>query len=150
MRDLHGTAETTVAASVEKCVAFLAAVDRYPDWYPEVVKDVSVLEHEPDGRPCLVRTKLHVKRGPVAHDFELVMAVDVQAPGTVALAKRGGSEQQFDITWHARGGKETRLEVELSAALKVPRVLPLGDVGNALASGFVEAASRQLASDEAE
>jgi len=150
MRQLHGTAETTVAASVEKCVAFLAAVDRYPDWYPEVVKDVSVLEQEPDGRPRLVRTKLHVKVGPVARDFELVMAVDLHAPGTVALTKRGGSEQQFDVTWLARGGKQTRLEVELSAALNVPRVMPLGDVGNSVASGFIEAASRQLDSEEAE
>jgi len=151
MRDLDGTAEATIAAPLEECLALLAAVDRYPGWYPEVVKEVAVLERGPDGQPQLVQTKLHVKRGPLRKDFDLVMAVGLEPHGTVTLkrARAGSSKQQFDVTWNTRRGEQTQIEVQLHAKLDVPRLMPLGDVGNSLAAGFVHAAGRQLASDGA-
>jgi hypothetical protein len=39
MKELDGTAMAAVPAPVEECLAVLEAVDRYPAWYPEVVRD---------------------------------------------------------------------------------------------------------------
>jgi hypothetical protein len=130
-------------------VAFLAAVDRYPDWYPEVVKEVSVLERGGDGRPSKVRTKLHVMAGPVAKDFDLAMAVDVEQLDAVKLRRVSdtGSEQTFDVTWHLRDEAGTRLDLALNANINAPRFLPLGGIGNSIANGFVAAATAAIAEE---
>ncbi len=134
-------------ASRESALAFLGAVDRYPEWHPDVVRSVEVLESAPDGRPLTVRTKLHVSSGPFTHDFNLTMAVDVAAPGTVKLSKvkSDGSDQEFDVVWRLRKNKGTRIELDLHANLDVSRFLPLGGVGDSLAEGFVAAAADALA-----
>jgi Polyketide cyclase / dehydrase and lipid transport len=69
MKKLHGTATEVVAAPLDQCLALLEAVDRYPTWYPEVVRDVEVLDRDPSGQPTRARTKLHVSRGPLVKDF---------------------------------------------------------------------------------
>ncbi len=136
-----------VAVPREKCMEFLAAVDRYPDWYPDVVQQVDVLDRDPDGRPTRARTKLHVMAGPVARDFDLVMAVVVQQPDTVKLTRvsDSGSEQQFDVTWRLRDNGDTRIDLELHANIDAPRFLPLGGIGDSIANGFVTAATGELA-----
>lgn len=147
MRELTGTATERVAAARERCLSFLAAVDRYPEWYPDVVQRVDVLEREAGGQPSRARTKLHVMAGPVARDFDLVMAVDVQRPDTVKLTRvsDSGSDQKFDVTWRLGEDRETRIEVELYANINAPRFLPLGGIGDAIARGFVTAATAELA-----
>jgi hypothetical protein len=72
------------------------------------------------------------------------MAVTVTPPATVKLAKVGGTAK-FDVIWRLTEGENTRIELELDASLDVPRFLPLGDVGNSVAQGFVSAASAELA-----
>ena len=146
MREISGTATAVVAASREDALALLGAVDRYPEWHPDVVRSVEVLESAPDGRPLTVRTKLHVSSGPFTHDFNLTMAVDVDARGTVKLSKvkSVGSDQEFDVAWRLRKDKGTRIELDLHANLDVSRFLPLGGVGNSLAEGFVAAAADAL------
>jgi ribosome-associated toxin RatA of RatAB toxin-antitoxin module len=150
MKDLQGTATTLVAAPLQKCLDFLAAVDRYPDWYPEVVQSVEVLERGPDGAPTRVRTKLHVAYSGIVKDFDLVMAVVVQPPGSVDLTRVAdhGSEQRFDVSWRLHDEQRTRLNLDLRAALNVPRFLPLGGIGKAIAEGFVTAASRRIESGD--
>jgi ribosome-associated toxin RatA of RatAB toxin-antitoxin module len=147
MRELTGTATERVAVARERCLSLLAAVDRYPDWYPGVVQEVDVLERDPGGQPSRARTKLHVMAGPLAKDFDLVMAVDVQRPDTVKLTRvsDSGSEQQFDVTWRLGEDRETRIEVELYANINAPRFLPLGGIGDTIARGFVAAATAELA-----
>ena len=146
MRELHGTATQLVTASIEECFALLLAVDRYPDWYPETVRDVQVLDRGPEGEPSRVRTNLHVARGPLVKDFDLVMMVDAQAPTTVKLNRVSDipSDQRFAVEWALRDGERTRIAVDLYASLNVPRFLPLGGVGDALAQGFVQAAGRAI------
>ena len=56
MKDLHGSATTAIEATPEHCIAVLAAVDRYPTWYPDVVRDVEVLERDDAGMPRRART----------------------------------------------------------------------------------------------
>lgn len=38
-----------MAAPLEECFALLAAVDRYPDWCPDVVRQVEVLDRDAAG-----------------------------------------------------------------------------------------------------
>jgi hypothetical protein len=40
-----------VAAPLEECFALLAAVDRYRDWCPDVVRQVEVLDRDAAGEP---------------------------------------------------------------------------------------------------
>ena len=145
MKDLKGAATRVVQAPLEQCLAVLEDVERYPDWYPEVVRYVNVLERDPDGRATRVRTQLHVARGPIVKDFDLVLAVNVEPRGTVELTKvdDGSSEQRFDVIWHVAEG--TRIELRLHATLNVPGFMPLGGIGDGLAQGFVDAASRAVA-----
>ena len=133
-----------VPASLGECLDLVEAVDGYPVWYPEVVRAVEVLERDARGLPSRAQTKLHLSVGPVTKDFDLLMAVTLEPPATVKLTKVGGSAK-FDVVWHLKEGETTRIELELDAALDVPRFLPLGDVGNSVAQGFVSAASDELA-----
>jgi hypothetical protein len=87
---------------------------------------------------------LHISVGPVTKDFDLLMAVTVEPPATVSLAKVGG-DAKFDVVWHLTEGESTRIKLELDASLDVPRFLPLCDIGNTVAQGFVSAASAELA-----
>jgi hypothetical protein len=144
MKELRGTATALVPAPMERCLALVEAVDRYPDWYPEVVRSVEVLEWESGDVPSKARTKLHVAVGPVTKDFDLLMAVTVEPPATVKLVKIGGSAK-FNVIWRLQAGDRTRLSLELDANLDVPRFLPLSGVGDSVAQGFVSAASAELA-----
>jgi hypothetical protein len=147
VKQLHGTATGAVAAPIEECLALLVAVDRYPSWYPEVVQEVEVLEASSDGRPTKARTTLHVSQGPIVKDFNLLLAVSVERPAIVKLARipKGPSDQQrFEVTWRLEDRGSTSIWLGLDASLPVPRFIPIGSVGNAIAQGFVRAATRAL------
>ena len=144
MKELRGAAAALVPAPLAQCLALVEAVDEYPVWYPEVVRAVEVLERDGRGLPNRARTKLHLSAGPMTKDFDLLMAVTVEPPATVKLSKVGGTAK-FDVIWRLNDGENTRIELELDANLEVPRFLPLGDVGNSVAQGFVSAASAELA-----
>ena len=150
MKRLNGTASAAVATPVEECLALLVAVDRYPSWDPEVVQEVEVVEVDVDGRPAKARTTLHVSHGPLLRDFHLLLAIRVERPGTVKLARipRDGSDQQrFDVTWRLEDRGDTRIALELHANLSVPALVPLGRVGDAIAEGFVRAATKELSTE---
>lgn len=124
-------------------------MDGYPTWFPEMVRDVEVLQRDASDQPISARTKLHVARGPLVHDFDLLMAIAVEPPGTVKLSKvtSDRSPSRFDVTWSLQAAESTRIELNLSATLSVSERVPVGDLGNAIAEQFVAAASRALASD---
>ena len=103
-----------------------------------------MVERDARGVPSRAQTKLHLSVGPVTKDFDLLMAVTVEPPATVKLAKVGGAAK-FDVIWRLSEGEQTRIELDLDASLDVPRFLPLGDVGNSVAQGFISAASAELA-----
>lgn len=143
MKELRGDAAALVPAPLAQCLALVEAVDGYPVWYPEVVRAVEVLERDARGMPSRAQTKLHLSVGPVTKDFDLLMAVTLEPPATVRLAKVGGAAK-FDVIWRLTEGESTRIELELDANLDVPRLLPLGDVGKSVAQGFISAASTEL------
>ena len=129
-------------------MALLEDIDRYPAWHPDVVKQAEVLERDAQGHPTKARCKLHVERGPLMRDFDLIMSVHVDPSGTIKLRRiphEATDPERFDVTWRVGGAPSTRIGVDLAAQLNVPRLVPLGGVGDALAQGLVSAASRELA-----
>ena len=150
MKELTGTASATTAASPAEAMALLEAIDGYPGWAPEVVKEAEVLERDGDGHPTQARAKLHVERGPLTRDFNLLFDVKVDPGGTVALSRvphMRSDGERFDVTWRVSGGgQSTRIELELGANLDVPRFIPLGGVGDSIAGDLVSAATRALGS----
>ena len=76
-----------MAAPLEDCFALLAAVDRYPDWCPDIVQDVDVLDRGPEGRPSRVRMRMHIAQGALLREFDLFLAIVVEPPRIVKLTR---------------------------------------------------------------
>jgi len=150
VKELSGSATGTTNASREEALALFAAVDAYPRWHPDVVKEVDVLERDSQGQATKARTKLHVRHGPITRDFDLTMAVQVDSPGGTVMLSRiphhGRDGEKFDVTWRLSGAGPTQIRLDLAANLDVPRIVPLGGVGDAMAAGFVNSATRELGS----
>ncbi len=144
MKELSGTASRLVGASIEDCFALLRAVDRYSTWHPEVVREVEVLQRTTDGHPVRARATLHVAAGPLVRDFDLLMAVATRETEAVTLTRQRhgpGDHEQFEVSWRLRPhDRATQVHLDVAANLSVPRFLPLGGIGNAMAEGFVAAA----------
>jgi ribosome-associated toxin RatA of RatAB toxin-antitoxin module len=146
MRALHGTASEVVAAPPGRCLALVAAIDTYPDWYAEGVREVEVLERDEAGQPTRALTVLHVEMAGFNRDFHLTMDVEVDPGGRVALrkVKADSSDPPFDVVWNISEQDGTVIELELDTALPVPRLVPLGGAGDSIARSFVAAARRAL------
>src|SRR4051794_9647816 len=87
MKQLQGAATTRVSASVAQCLELLSAVERYPSWYPDVVRRVEVTERRGDGSAAAAQTTLHVSQGPFTRDIELILSVETDPAGTVQLTR---------------------------------------------------------------
>jgi hypothetical protein len=149
MKELTGNASATTAASPAESLALLEAIDAYPSWAGDVIKEAEVLERDEAGHPTRARAKLHVERGPLTRDFDLLFDVKIDPGGTIALTRvphKSSDEERFDVTWRVGGAQSTRIELELAANLDVPRFVPLGGVGDSMAGDLVSAATRALAS----
>jgi Polyketide cyclase / dehydrase and lipid transport len=148
VKQLDGAASEVVTAAIGDCFGLLEAVDRYPDWHPDVVREVDVVERAPDGRPTTARATLHLARGPLARDFHLLMSVTAQRPGSVVLTRlpnEPSDPEEFVVRWRLLEQSDgTRIRLELEASLSVPRMLPIGGIGEEMAQKFVAAAARAL------
>jgi hypothetical protein len=147
MRDFHGAAAEVVAAPLEDCLALLAAVDRYPDWCPDNVRAVEVLDRGADGQASSVRMTMHVARGGFDREFDLFLTVIVEPPGTVKLTRvrNRPTSQEFNATWMLTPAGSTRVALDLDAKLRVPWFIRADGIADAIAEGFVTAACRELA-----
>ena len=89
----------------------VAAVDRYPDWCPDIVRGVDVLDRGADGQPSRVRMTMHIARGAVVREFNLSLAIVVEPPGTVKLTRVTDhpTNQEFNATWMLRPAGSTRV-----------------------------------------
>jgi hypothetical protein len=76
------------------------------------------------------------------------MSVDVDDhQGTVKLHRvphEPADGEKFEVNWSVDGSAPTRIGLDLAANLDVPRFLPLGAIGDAMAGGFVSAATKAL------
>jgi ribosome-associated toxin RatA of RatAB toxin-antitoxin module len=143
MKDLQGSASTPVTASPEQCVTLLAAIDRYPTWYPDVIREVEVLERDSQGVPVRARTTVHLAIGPLSNDFRFIVAVEAR-PDSVVLTRVPDSPsdpERLEVRWRVQ---PRRLDVDVAARLDVPRFLPVGGAGDSVAQGFADAAKRVL------
>jgi len=148
MKELRGSATGVATASVEDCLRFFRAVDRYPTWHPEVVRKVEVVDRDGDGEPTRARAVLHVAVGPLVKDFNLLLEITAPDPRTVKLSRvphDAGDEELFQVTWRVEeGGSQTRIRLAVQASLSVPRLVPVGGIGDGLAQGFVASATKAL------
>jgi hypothetical protein len=64
------------------------------------------------------------------------------------LPNEPADPEEFEVRWRlAPPGPATdgtRIDIELAAKLDVPRLMPVGGVGAAIAEGFLAAAVREL------
>jgi hypothetical protein len=149
MKRLTGHAERVCRVDRAAAAALLRTVDQYPSWHPEVVRRVAVLERDAAGAPRMFEATLRVPVGPLATDVELTLALAAEGLGRVTLTRLpndSADAETFVADWRLeqRGAAETAVRLELEAELDVPRLVPLGDVGDRLARGFVEAAAAAL------
>jgi Polyketide cyclase / dehydrase and lipid transport len=149
VKRLNATADTAVRASPAACLRLLEAVDRYPEWYPEVVRKVTVLARDAGALASKVEARLHVSRGPLSRDLELMLEVSTDEPLEIRLTRLPydpTDQEEFELIWRVEAASSaTRIGLELAANLDLPRALPLGGVGEAMAQGFLAAAARALA-----
>jgi hypothetical protein len=148
VKEIQGRARGAIDVPREDCFALVAAVEGYPDWF-EVVSEVEMIEAELDGMPGLARFKLYVPQSPFGQDFELVVSVRTEPPGTVTLTRlphHGSDEDRLEVIWRVGGEDWTEVELEFDAAAAfVPSFFPVGDVGDAIADAAIEAARAALA-----
>jgi ribosome-associated toxin RatA of RatAB toxin-antitoxin module len=150
MKELRGKASETVNAPIDRCYALLVAIEDYPRWHPDVVRSAEVLERRPDGNPARAHAVLHAAIGPLTKDFNLTLMIQLAPPASVTLTRvphDSSDQEEFRVSWTlaAAPGGGTEISLVLHANLSVPRLVPLGGVGDGLADGFVAAAVRELA-----
>jgi ribosome-associated toxin RatA of RatAB toxin-antitoxin module len=143
VKELRGSATTAVKATPKRCLAAVAAVDRYPSWYPDVIREVEVLDRDSHGVVRRARTQVHLAMGPLTNDYRFEITVTVE-PSGVVLARvpdTSSDPERLEIHWRVR---PRELGVDLMARLDLPRFLAVGGAGDSVAQGFVEAARRVL------
>ena len=147
MKQLHGSASAEVSLPIDRCFSLLADVEGYPSWHPELVRAVAVLDRDEHGLPTRAQTTLHVAHGPLARDLEFVCEVRRRAPALVELTRiphGSADEEQLVVSWRLQAREGTHIELALDARLAVPRLVPLGSIGDTLAAGFLRAAIERL------
>jgi ribosome-associated toxin RatA of RatAB toxin-antitoxin module len=150
MKELRGSATADVTASPEECLALLQDIERYPSWYPDVVRRVEIVRPAEAGAPIRARTTVHLGIGPIRRDFNLLMEVRSETGRIIRLARvkdETSDAEELSATWRIDDGSpagRTRLTVEVSARLEVPRLLPLHGLGDAVARDFAAAAAQAL------
>jgi hypothetical protein len=150
MKRLSGHAEGVCRASAVATGRLLRAVDQYPSWHYEVVRRAVVIERDAAGHPRMLEATLRLPVGPISMETELALALDAGRPDRVTLTRLPNDpddKETFVADWRLepRGPGETGIRLDLEADADVPRLVPLGDVGEKLAKGFVDAAIAALA-----
>lgn len=142
MKEIRGTARASVSAAQEDCFSLLAAVDRYPEWSGDLVREVHVLKLDGEGLPRTARAILRV-----AHrSLELLVESHAEHPETVRLTRvpnEPSDQERLDLTWRLHQNGRTVIAVDFHALVSfLPRLMPVGGVGDQIARGLVEAAAK--------
>ncbi len=146
LKELSGNASIALSVSPQRMLELLRAVDAYPAWFGERIREVTVVEHGADGLPSVVRATLRVEVGPFAQDVHAMLRVSSDQRGVTLtrVQHEPDDPEELVVSWAVA---PSSLSVELSARLDVPRLLPLGGVGESIARDFVQAAARAVADD---
>jgi hypothetical protein len=147
VKSLGGAASADVAAPPGRAFAVLADVELYQEWYPDVIRRVAVIERGGDGTATLADVTLSAPGLPIG-DLETRMRAERHPPRAVSLVRvpnEPGDAERFTVAWTIEAvGAGSRIAVRLDAVLPVPRLVPLGGIGDRMASGFVRAAARTI------
>ncbi len=152
VKELQGRASATAPASKHECLELLAAVERYPSWYPEVIRSVERLDPAEGDGPPRVGASLHFSYGPISHDLELQLEVVIDPASGVWLNRvpyDPGDRERFTVHWRLDerpGDTRTDIDLRLEANLDIPRFVPVpvGTIGDSFASRFLTAAVTAL------
>jgi ribosome-associated toxin RatA of RatAB toxin-antitoxin module len=150
MKEIKATSTGVAQAPIDAVFAALRDVEKYPSWYPAGAKSVVVLERDADGLPLTVDAALAAVAGPLRKSFDVRLAVETQVPTGVALvriADARGDHESLTIAWSLRelDPQQTEVTVEMIAHLDVPPFLPVGQVAQEAANGFLAAAIAHVA-----
>ena len=148
-KDLTATAVGVTAVAIEPVYEHLLAVDRYPQWYPDGARSVTVIERDAGGVATTVDAVLAAVAGPLRKEFDVRLSVAAIRPTSIALARvtdERGEHEELTITWLLRdlGPDGTELSADFSARMDVPRFIPIDPVAREVANGFLQAALASL------
>jgi ribosome-associated toxin RatA of RatAB toxin-antitoxin module len=147
MKDLSASASGRTHASVEGAFELLADFESYPDWFPEGVRSIQVLQRDAGGHPSRLQTRLHTSSGPVQRDFDMQMTTTLRRPELVELrrvANENRDREEMTVTWRLTRGPQTLVAVDLRARLDLPGFMPVGGLAQGMADRFLQAALRRL------
>jgi len=150
MKHLDGRAGAVVGTPIATCFSLLEAVERYPSWCGEFIREVAAVERDDDGRPVRAHVIVYVAQSPFGNRFEFDATVGTEPTRAVHLSRLPSSPSdpdRFSLAWSLRRGEgeRTHLELEFFAAVSfLPSVLPLPGVGDLIAGAVLDAAVREL------
>jgi ribosome-associated toxin RatA of RatAB toxin-antitoxin module len=148
MKEISGCASGTVRASARQCFEALIAVDAYPDWIGEYVREVHVLERDSRGHPTRARAIVHVAQSVFGKDFELELAISTEVPRAICITRIPEHEDDAEhlaLVWHIERGSAATVTLEFAARISLlPGWLPIGDAGDLMAAAALEAAADAL------
>jgi hypothetical protein len=149
MKHLDGRAGAVVTAPIAMCFSLLEAVERYPSWCGEFIREVSAVERGDDGLPARAHVVVYVAQSPFGKRFEFDARIRIEAPRAVYLSRLPNSAEdrdRFSLSWSlTEDGERSNLGLEFSAAVSfLPSVLPLPGVGDLIAGALLDAAVRKL------
>src|SRR5438270_5777432 len=149
MRSISGRAERVCDAPAETVFELLRAVEGYPSWASGIARRIVVLERDREGSAIKLLATLRVQVGPLPMGLELTIAVSAEPADRVTLTRLPndpGDDETFVAVWRIDRGQrsETTIRLEIEAGLDVPRLVPLGDLGDRLAGELVDAAIAAL------
>lgn len=149
MKHLDGRARAVIQAPIGTCFSLLEAVERYPSWCGEFIREVSSVERGDNGRPVRARVVVYVAQSPFGKRFEFDATIRTEPPWSVYLSRLPSAQDdrdQFSLSWSlTEEGGRTHLGLEFAAAVSfLPSALPLPGVGDLIAGALLDAAAREL------
>ena len=148
MKRLDGCAGAVVEAPIAVCFSVLEAVEHYPSWCGDFIREVISVECGPDGRPARAHVVVYVAQSPFGKRFEFDATISTEPPRAVKLSRLPDSpsdRDRFLLSWSLSEGDRTRIGLEFSAVVSfLPSVVPLPGVGDLIAATLVDAAVREL------
>ena len=149
MKHLDGRAAAVVGAPLGTCFSLVAAIERYPGWCGEYVREVTDIERDDDGRAQRAHVRVHVAQSPFAKNYEFDAAVRIDPPRGVQLSRvpSGPSDlERLSLSWSLVEGEGTRIVgLEFFATVSfLPRLVPLPGVGDLIARTLLDSAVHAL------
>jgi ribosome-associated toxin RatA of RatAB toxin-antitoxin module len=148
MKDISGSASAQVPVSARRCFELLIAVEDYPSWIGDYVREVHVLERDGRGRPARARAVVHVAQSPFGKDFTVDVTVSPESARRIRVSRIPAGpedEDRLELIWHVEPGAGATVAVEFAAQVSaVPGWLPVGDAGDAIARAALQAAADAL------